>query len=725
MITGRPRHIFMNCRLSVQSRNVCSLLFAALLGMVSPCLGAGVRAPPPGVEGEVVSDNGTITPSSPGLEERTPTDLAAAVWEPLGPEGGFFPHFLVSPTSSDTVLAGSDDSGGIWKTTDGGNSWRLVTEELRNVTGWRLAADPVHPQIVYATDIYGRHPFLRSDDGGETWTEYGTGLERCRTSCIAIDATTARNGLCQTIYVGTEGDDQDPQPAKGVLKSTDGGRTWARAALEGKAVPWIQITPSGTLLAATSVGLFRSTDGATTWREVEGGLPPATPMLGLTVTSRGNIYAATAGRLGSLYISDDDGRRWRGMGLDAEMIWDIVVQPGSNEQTIYCGTLGTAQGVMKTTDGGSSWTTASDGLTGKWIIGLARGGDGTLYCSNWSGEGIFRSRDGGQSWKQINRGLRATMVTGLALDPRHEDQLLVTCLGAYSAADHALAPTMWRGWFRHDGQATWQPVHDLKATTYSPAISPVDPDRILFGTFQKGAYFSRDGGATLIPVCKNGVCVATTFAGKDWRTALASVIHYDSGNTFLWRSHDAGDRWVREPVRFAVSRFATEPETNRVWAATGDGVYLSTDSGRTWRRAGLKGREAKTVAVSADHRLVLVAGQSFMAASKDDGQSWQTIVNTPWLEDAEIHEIVVDPTDPKRIYVALSGAEIKRKGYDVLRGGVWTSADGGKTWSDLTADLHNDHVWTMALSRDGRSLYIGTYGGGVLKRDLDYLRGDR
>ncbi len=592
----------------------------------------------------------------------------AAEWESLGPEGGFFPHFLIHPTSDNVVLAGSDDSGGIWKSTNGGNSWRLVTEELRNATGWWLAVDPVNSEVLYATDLYGRHPLIRSIDGGENWTEIGQGLTARRTTCLVIDPKSAKGAVCRTLYLGT-GFDQD-RPGDGVFKSTDAGASWGRAGLKGQTVPYLRMTPVGTLLAGTTTGLFRSTDGGATWI---------------------------------------------GLGLAGHLIWDIIVESEDGEQTVYCGTLGNPNGVLKTTDAGKTWTPASEGLIGKWVIGMEQAKDSTLFCSNWTNEGIFRSPNRAASWTAINKGLHATYVTGLTIDPQSPDRIWVSCLGAYSAEDHALAPTLWQGQTTPDDGVRWHRINGLKATTYLPAVSPTDPNRILFGTFQKGVYFSRDGGQTLEPVIDKHVCVATAFAGKESRVGLASVVDFATGSVLLFRSDDAGENWVSKQARFGASRLVAETGSDRVWAAANDGAYVSDDAGLNWRRGGLRGHELKTVALAEEGKSVFAGGRSFLAFSRDRGTTWQEISDPPWLFDCEVREIIASPTDPRRLYVGVNGAEIKLANQDVARGGVWTTADGGETWKDMSADLPNDHVWGVALSQDGRTLYVGTYGGGVFR----------
>jgi photosystem II stability/assembly factor-like uncharacterized protein len=139
----------------------------------------------------------------------------------------------------------------------------------------------------------------------------------------------------------------------------------------------------GTIFAATGEGLYRSEVGNKQWNLVTGGLPKA-GISGLVLSKEGSVYAATLDPQNALYKSTDRGRSWKGLGLGGKYIWHIIVEPGTQEQTIYCGTLGDSGGVFKTINGGGTWATMSQGVVGKTIIGMAQGPDKTLFCSNYT-----------------------------------------------------------------------------------------------------------------------------------------------------------------------------------------------------------------------------------------------------------------------------------------------------------------------------------------------------
>ena len=86
-------------------------------------------------------------------------------WQQIGPYGGYFKEFTFHPNNSSIIYAGSDDGGGIWKSSDMGNTWILLTTNYPNMTGWKITIDENSPNTIYACDVYSRYGILKSTDG--------------------------------------------------------------------------------------------------------------------------------------------------------------------------------------------------------------------------------------------------------------------------------------------------------------------------------------------------------------------------------------------------------------------------------------------------------------------------------------------------------------------------------------------------------------------------------
>jgi photosystem II stability/assembly factor-like uncharacterized protein len=253
-------------------------------------------------------------------------------------------------------------------------------------------------------------------------------------------ALTGDPNAAQTLYAGTEGG--------GVLKSANGGVTWtpingSLTALHVYAVAADPTDPSSptTLYAGTeSDGIFRSTDG-TSWSlvkyldarvsalVVDRGNPPATPA------------AVYAGTIDGVLRSLDSGTSWVALeDMDGERVNALAVDPGA-PGTLYAGTQGT--GVFRTTDGGTNWNPASNGLTSLDVTALAvdPSGAGTVYAGT-SG-GVFKSTDGGNTWAAVINGLSVLSVTSLAFDGLSPATLYAgTGAGVFRTTDGA---TTWKG----------------------------------------------------------------------------------------------------------------------------------------------------------------------------------------------------------------------------------------------------------------------------------------
>lgn len=148
-----------------------------------------------------------------GLLGREPAHAGLAVWTSNGPEGGAVRALAVNPSSPQTLYAGT--GGGVFKSSDGGGSWRAVNTGLGNTTVSALAIDPVNPAILYAGTAGG---VFKSVDAGAGWTDARAGLGPVTVAALAVDPSNPA-----VLYAGTS--------TGGVFKSIDGALNWVTASL--------------------------------------------------------------------------------------------------------------------------------------------------------------------------------------------------------------------------------------------------------------------------------------------------------------------------------------------------------------------------------------------------------------------------------------------------------------------------------------------------------------
>jgi photosystem II stability/assembly factor-like uncharacterized protein len=295
----------------------------------------------------------------------------------------------------------------------GDNAWTSLGPP--GATIFSLAIAPTAPPILYAAKMDG--PLYKSTDGGGTWVTTG----RSNVYTLAIDPTTP-----STLYAGI-----DYLYGGSVFKSTDGGDTW-HAANTGLTNPNVNAlvidrdAPATVLYAATyGGGMFKSTNGGDNWIAVNDGLtsqlaislaiaPAAQPRDPLAATT---LYVGTTDS--GVFKSTNGGTSWSqaSTGLTAPWIYALAIDPVT-PATLYAGTDG--GGVFKSTNGGETWATANLGLN-NWVVSalvVDPYKPSTLYAG--TDGGVFKSTDSGASWTALNTGLTTPEVWCLAIAPAAE-----------------------------------------------------------------------------------------------------------------------------------------------------------------------------------------------------------------------------------------------------------------------------------------------------------------
>jgi photosystem II stability/assembly factor-like uncharacterized protein len=340
-------------------------------------------------------------------------------------DDGLFPSIgdaiVIDPSRTDTVYVGMG-GGGIFKTLDGAAHWRYAGFGLLNTRVDSLTMDPSNPYVLYAGTEYAG--VFKTTNGGGRWTQLIVnpgGTELAYTS-IAVDPFDA-----STVYAGSWLD--------GLFKSTDGGATWAdiNAGLSNKEVRTVAMDPAteGTIYVSTSGILYKSRDGGQTFAELTNGLPFAPTVYSIVFdpTSPSTIYVGLySGNRSGVFKSQDGGAHWDAArrGLHNLTPYGLAIDP-SEPQTLYAGVPCTAQRhpcIFKTTDGGLIWVPSGAGVT-ETVNALVVDpmSPSTVYAGTENpddrrtGQGVMRSTDGGLTWAPFNTGLRNPNVISMVIDP--------------------------------------------------------------------------------------------------------------------------------------------------------------------------------------------------------------------------------------------------------------------------------------------------------------------
>jgi photosystem II stability/assembly factor-like uncharacterized protein len=650
-----------------------------------------------------------------------------------GASGDSIPIFslTVDPHNPQIIWAGTDMSGGIYKSTDGGETWEAkeqgVIREHEILLSFRgFTVDPRSSDIVYAmgetqrpgNNVWGPNVggvVYKTTDGGDHWERIWDGqMPSSLARYLWIDPRDpdvlyVSTGIFDRGAVG-EGDlAQDPEPfgGLGVLKSTDGGKTWqvlgAENGLEFRYIGSLYMHPDDPDVLLAAAGHIVSEKA---WQY---------------------YYEQGYSPLG-IYRTTDGGQHWTQV-LEPE--GDILVQAfsavevcPSDPDVVYAGS---DVAVYRSEDGGLMWTKMSGGLTGWGPVGVRAGWPIDLQCdprdtdrvfaNNYSG-GNFLSEDGGRTWINASTGYSGAQVIGIAVDPFNPARVFV---GGRSGA-----------WSSEDGGTTWQGIHN-----------PGDPTALAGGE-QGGVAFdpSRQnhillGGEGILEWVGGEPVWQVRFSAQDYgpETSViefapsnASVVYaasanhntmvhgdvYEAGMGVIV-SHDGGATWEN----IAGEQFKDVPGTDLsvdpkdasiVYVATKNGLFRTSDGGASWTGfSGLQnGQSVRTVAVSPADSQRVFAGVQYhgLFLSEDGGGSWRQVA--AGLEPNGIHrDIIFDPVDPSVVYTC------------DITSGVYRSEDGGLTWLKLNQGLTTRAVTNLSLSADGLHLYAATSGGGVFRLDLN------
>ena len=649
-----------------------------------------------------------------------------------GGEGAQMGFVLTISPSDPNFLAAGYDTAGVYVSEDGAQTWEMRHTGFRCMGVQSVCFDPLNPQIMYAAGINGpiagrrTEGIYRSTDAGRNWelilpTDYER--RRAQNEYFAFDPRSFDGTLHRTIYAATRDD--------GLLKSTDGGESWATLGFEGDVINAVVLHPQDPelLFVAADTGLYRSRDAGRTFEPIGANLPAGAAVYGLAVNSQDTniLYVAlgTAGiwrsYSGGLSFSQcmngipswDLTADWRRLAIspvDPDVLYADADQNGgrlpyhsfdggatwvpteAREPVFYSEDPDFAnhwwsEGVVahpsepmtayfgtpiwRTTDGGVSWQYASEGISGSrwmWHTSIAfRPDNPDEFVIFHFDEGATRTIDGGDTFAYCPA-------------PRQADIGAITMsVGAYRPGTDRLVSTV-GGWTTQrictsdDNGDTWTVQPGTEGDYRFIAFSPQDPSLVYLGRVSDSLR-STDGGRTWDPL---EYPIRAIYEGDGDVVYAVRQLYEDSGNgTYqptlceVVRSTDRGETWETIPGQISsIADLAVDPiDMNRIYATGYTGVRVF--DGEQWTLR--------------DDRHGLVRNQ---------------------FGNLSIQGIAIDPNDPAVIYVG------QNENWNGLSGGVFMSRDYGDTWIEITGNLGPMlTVWAITVSPADSSVWIATdYG---------------
>jgi photosystem II stability/assembly factor-like uncharacterized protein len=326
---------------------------------------------------------------------------------------------LVSDSRDPQVLYAGNYGAGVFKTTDGGTTWNAINAGLTDLLVRALAIDPQSGALYAGTDGTG---VFKSVDAGSHWSPASVGLSYPYMMALAVAP-----GAPQVLYAGAEG--------AGLFRSTDGAGSWqeSNGGFAGTQVQKLAAHPSSALLYAGVYGvdLLRINRGAD-WSAGASPVPvPIFQDIALSPSDPGAVWVAA---FGGLFKSTDGGSSWASKTpFDYVNIQSVAVDP-TNSSRVYCSTYRSPDSsFFRSDDGGNTWTATNAGLlfasrvaTVQAIL-IDHDTPSTLYGLGLGTCGVYKSTDGAGSWTSIP-GLPDCALSAIAMDPRSPRTLYVATL---------------------------------------------------------------------------------------------------------------------------------------------------------------------------------------------------------------------------------------------------------------------------------------------------------
>ncbi len=666
----------------------------------------------------------------------------AQQWAALGPAPisgvqytGRVAVVACSPTDSNRYFIGAAD-GGVWRTGDGGLSWIPVTDSMPTTSIGAIAIDPTNSSVVYVGSgeaNFANHSryglgIYKSVDGGDSWTLLAgpTFAGRC-ISKLVVDRINPQTVYASVTIAGgfptmaaARGHPQAAGPL-GVLKSADGGVTWAQLAggLPGLSATDLAIDPVDTqtlyaaighIFGSADNGVYKTVNGGTTWTRLAGGLPTASLgriSLGVAPTNRMRVYALIANAadaagngastLGA-WRTDNGGTTWTSLpvgSFQATYGWYlsyVSVQP-TNADVVFVGGLN----ILRSTNAGVSWSN----VTAPHVDNHGNAWDAAGRFVVGDDGGVHRTANLGTNWSPLNAGVGVIQFyAGFSTHP--------------TDANVMIGGTQDNGTNRRSSAGTWQQVFGGDGGWTQ--INQVNP-LIVFAESQGTGSLGRstDGGFSF-GGSSSGII------GSDRNCFLPPyLVDPANPNRMLYATHrvyesiNGGVTWA--PISGdltggsgAIRALAIAPsDSDFVYAATNDGrVQMSTDGGHVFQliAAGVPGwpRTTREIAVHPQiptevYLAVSNFGTDQVRRTTDGGQTWEPLDGD--LPDVPVNTVAVEVRGAATVLYA--GAD----------DGVYRTVDGGATWTRLGCGLPRVPVIDMSVEPARNRVVIATQGRGA------------
>ncbi|WP_405413067.1 thrombospondin type 3 repeat-containing protein [Maribacter sp. Asnod1-A12] len=623
----------------------------------------------------------------------------------------------VDPNNENIWYIGAP-AGGIWKSTDGGSSWVNLFDDFPQIGVSGIAIDPNNSQVIYiatgdddAADSYSVGVF-KSTDGGNSWNE--TGLNPSTSNInLLMNEITIDPSDSNTIWVGT---------SVGLQKSTDGGTTWDIK--RNGNIQDFKLKPNdpNTIYAVTSDTFLKSTDGGNTFVEINDGIPESSGRLviGTSEANPAGVYllrALTGGNsfaFGGVYKSLDSGESFTKTASEQDIFesnqawFDLAIEVSpTNFNEIYTGCLN----VWRSTNGGDSfvrinrWNVSDQGYTHADIHTI-KIFNNKVYVG--SDGGIYMSENSGSTFTDFTAGISISQFYRISVAKNDSGKI------TGGLQDNA-------GFIRDQEQ--WNVFTGGDGMDYE-----IDPNNssLVYGFVQFGSslFISSDSGQSVgvvgAPTDSNG----NTVQGN-WITPLAI-----SSDGSVYAGFDAlykleNNQWSKISSSIGTGNIddleidPQNPET--IFAAESNILYRSRNGGVTFSLIQIMDSEISDLAINSnDSNIIYVTTSDRVGIAQTDQPSERGVFKVTIGETETISENLTSniPTNQAFFSIAHQGRHTDNPIYVGTSLGVYRLDDSLTEWEEYYTNLPNVAISDIEINLDGEKIIASTYGRGVWESSI-------
>ena len=694
---------------------------------------------------------GAITPQAVRADSSYPILYGEMRWRTIGPFRGGRTVAISGVPGAQNIFYMAPTNGGVWKTDDYGRTWLPIFDEQPTQSVGALAVAPSNPQTLYVgsgeglirPDLSTGDGIYKSRDGGKTWQHLGL-RDGQQIGAVAVDPKDENR-----LFVAVLGHPYGPNTQRGVYRSLDGGATFERVLYsdENTGAATVAMDPQNPQVLYASMwsqrhsawfsdiferqdhsGMYKSSDGGTTWKKLSGGLPSALGRIGIGIARSNSkvIYAQVDAQTPALYRSADAGATWTAVNKEDRItergqdFAHVSVDP-RDENTVYVANTST----YRSTDGGKTFT----------AIKGAPGGDD--YHTVWINpenpniialavdQGATISVNGGRTWSSWYNQPTAQFFHVIT-----DNQFPYWVYGAQQ--ESGSAGTLSRSDYGEISFREWHPVGTEEYGYVAP--DPLHPNIIYGGKVER--YDTKTGEVQEVGPILNW---RTNKVYRFNRTAPLLFSPTDPhtlylGSSVVFRTRNGGHSWEiispdltrKNPgvtanltvfSKIAASRIrrgviyslAPSPRSGKtIWAGTDDGlIWRTSDGAKTWHNVSPPGLStwSKVAQLDASHfdantvyaavnRFRLDDLHPYIYRTHDGGKTWQNISNG-LPGNASVNTVREDPLQPGLLFAGTERA-------------VYVSFDDGANWRALQLNLPATSIRDLVVHGD--DIVVGTHG---------------